>query len=45
MLLALLKNASNWVFKQFEKSGQAINDADQRMIESMLKDKDDSNQG
>jgi hypothetical protein len=45
MLFRLLKNASNWVFKQLEKSGQAMNDAEDRMVESMFKkkDKDDGN--
>jgi hypothetical protein len=38
MLLALLKNVSSWVFKQIEKSGEAINSADERMIASMFKE-------
>jgi hypothetical protein len=41
MLFRLLKNASNWVFKQIEKSGEAINAADERIIASMFKDKDE----
>lgn len=41
MLFQLLKNASNWVFKQIEKSGQAINDADDKLIASMYLDKDE----
>jgi len=45
MLFRLLKNASNWVFKKWEQSGQAMNDAEDRMVESMFKkkDKDESN--
>jgi len=30
-LLVLLKNASKWVFNQFEKSGKAISDAEERL--------------
>jgi hypothetical protein len=41
MLFRLLKNASSWVFKQIEKSGEAINAADQRIIASMFKDNDE----
>jgi hypothetical protein len=41
MLFRLLKNASKWVFKQLEKSGQAIADAEDRMIASMFIEKDD----
>ena len=41
MLFQLLKNVSSWVFKQIEKSGKAINDADERILESMFKDKDE----
>jgi len=45
MLFRLLKNVNSWVFKQLEKSGQAINDAEDRMVASMFKkeDKDASN--
>jgi len=45
MLFRLLKNASSWVFKQLEKSGKAMNDAEDRMVAAMFekKDKDDSN--
>ena len=45
MLFQLLKNASNWVFKKLEQSGKAMNDAEDRMVESMFKkrDKDASN--
>jgi hypothetical protein len=45
MLFRLLKNASKWVFKKLEQSGQAMNDAEDRMVASMFnkKDKDDSN--
>jgi hypothetical protein len=41
-LSQLLKNASKWVFKQIEKSGEAINAADEKIIESMFKDKDEA---
>jgi hypothetical protein len=41
MLFQLLKNVSNWVFNQFEKAGKVINDADDRMIESMYLDTDE----
>jgi hypothetical protein len=41
MLFRLLKNASNWVFNQFEKSGKAMNDAEDRMVASMFKKKDE----
>jgi len=41
MLFQLLKNASNWAFKQIEKSGQAINDADDKLIASMYLDTDE----
>ena len=41
MLFRLLKNASNWVFKQIDKSGKAMNDADNRMIASMYSDTDE----
>lgn len=35
-LLALLKNAAKWVFNQFEKSGEAISNAEERLyFESM----------
>ena len=30
-LFLLLKNASKWVFKYLEKSGNAISDAEERM--------------
>ncbi len=40
MLFRLLKNASKWVFKQLEKSGQAIADAEDRMVASMFKKED-----
>jgi len=41
MLFRLLKNASKWVFRQIEKSGEAINAADDRIIASMYGDKDE----
>jgi hypothetical protein len=41
MLFQLLKNVSNWVFKQLDKSGKAMNDADDRMIASMYLDTDE----
>jgi len=34
----LLKNASNWVFKQMEDSGRLMNEAEERLY---LKDKDE----
>jgi hypothetical protein len=44
MLFQQLKNVGKWAFKQLEKSGQAIADAEDRMVESMFikKDKDES---
>ena len=41
MLFQLLKNVSKWVFNQLDKSGKAINDADNRMIASMYLDTDE----
>jgi hypothetical protein len=41
MLFQLLKNVSSWVFKQLDKSGKAMNDADDRMIASMYLDTDE----
>ena len=41
MLFRLLKNASKWVFKQIEKSGEAINAADERIVKSIYGDKDE----
>lgn len=38
-LLVLLKNVSKWVFKKIEESGQAINEAEERI---MFGDKDES---
>jgi len=45
MLFQLLKNASKWVFKKIEDSGKAMNDAEDRMVESMFnkKGKDEGN--
>ena len=31
MLFRLLKNASNWVFKQLENAGKTINEAEERL--------------
>lgn len=44
MLFHLLKNASKWVFNQIEKSGQAIADAEDRMVESMFRKEDNEGQ-
>lgn len=41
MLFRLLKNVGSWVFRQIEKSGEAINAADDRIIASMYGDKDE----
>jgi hypothetical protein len=41
MLFQLLKNVSNWVFKQLDKSGKAMNDAEERMIASMYLETDE----
>ena len=45
MLFRLLKNASSWAFKQLEKSGQAMNDAEDRIVAAMFKEEidDESN--
>jgi hypothetical protein len=37
MLFQQLKNVGKWVFNQLEKSGQAIADAEDRMVESMFR--------
>ncbi len=42
MLFRLLKNASNWVFKQFINAGEGINKAEERL---MFGDKDEGNKG
>ena len=41
MLFRLLKSVNSWVFKQIEKSGEAINAADERIIKSIYGDKDE----
>lgn len=41
MLFRLLKNVSSWVFRQIDKSGKAMNEAEDRMIASMYLDTDE----
>ena len=40
MLFRLLKNASNWVFKQIEEGGRRMNETEERL---MFRNKDERN--
>lgn len=41
MLFQQLKNVGKWAFKIFEESGKAIAAAEDRMVASMFKEKDE----